>query len=109
MNESEIFGSSLINFKVEIDYTVSTMGSSLGASFFRETLKAIYVSFLLMGIVLSFFTGLLGIFLVLTLLKYFRLQLFAWYRIILGIGVLYFFVLKFHHTKAKLLHPDSQK
>ncbi|TKJ17614.1 hypothetical protein CEE44_03710 [Candidatus Woesearchaeota archaeon B3_Woes] len=33
-------------------YSVAVMGSSLGASFFRETIKAIYISFLFMGIVI---------------------------------------------------------
>jgi preprotein translocase subunit SecF len=39
------------------DYSVTEMGSSLGASFFRETLKAIFVSFLLMGIVVFWYFG----------------------------------------------------
>jgi preprotein translocase subunit SecF len=41
----------------EEDYTVNMMGSSLGASFFRETLKAIYVSFLFMGLVVFLYFG----------------------------------------------------
>ena len=39
------------------DYTVNVMGSSLGASFFKETLKAIYVSFLFMGLVVFLYFG----------------------------------------------------
>ena len=39
------------------DYSAAEMGSSLGASFFRETLKAIFVSFLLMGIVVFWYFG----------------------------------------------------
>jgi preprotein translocase subunit SecF len=41
----------------KIDYSVAEMESSLGASFFRETLKAIFVSFLLMGIVVFWYFG----------------------------------------------------
>ncbi len=44
--------------KIEKDnYTVSKMGSSLGASFFKETLKAIFISFLFMGIVIFWYFG----------------------------------------------------
>ena len=39
------------------DYSVEFMGSSLGASFFKETLKAIYISFLFMGIVVFWYFG----------------------------------------------------
>jgi preprotein translocase subunit SecF len=39
------------------DYSVAEMGSSLGATFFKETLKAIFVSFLLMGIVVFWYFG----------------------------------------------------
>ena len=39
------------------DYSVTVMGSSLGASFFKETLKAIYISFLFMGIVIFWYFG----------------------------------------------------
>lgn len=41
----------------EEDYTVNMMGSSLGQSFFKETLKAIYVSFLFMGLVVFLYFG----------------------------------------------------
>ncbi len=39
------------------DYSVEFMGSSLGESFFREIIKAIYVSFLFMGIVVFWYFG----------------------------------------------------
>jgi len=40
------------NLKLEkSDYTTEVMGSSLGASFFKETLKALLLAFLFMGIV----------------------------------------------------------
>jgi len=39
------------------DYTTAAMGSSLGATFFKETLKAIYISFLFMGIVVFWYFG----------------------------------------------------
>lgn len=38
-------------------YSVETMGSSLGASFFRETLRAMYVSFLCMALVVYGYFG----------------------------------------------------
>jgi preprotein translocase subunit SecF len=41
----------------EKDYSIEVMGSSLGASFFKETLKAIYISFLFMGIVVFWYFG----------------------------------------------------
>ena len=37
------------------DYTVETMGSSLGASFFRETFKAVIIAFLFMGLIVFFY------------------------------------------------------
>ena len=44
--------------KLEQDqYSIAVMGSSLGASFFRETIKAIYISFLFMGIVIFLYFG----------------------------------------------------
>ncbi len=44
--------------KLEQDqYSVAVMGSSLGASFFRETIKAIYISFLFMGVVIFLYFG----------------------------------------------------
>ena len=39
------------------DYSVEFMGSSLGESFFKEIIKAIYVSFLFMGIVVFWYFG----------------------------------------------------
>jgi preprotein translocase subunit SecF len=39
------------------DYTVTMMGSSLGSTFFKETLKAIYISFLFMGAVVFLYFG----------------------------------------------------
>ena len=39
------------------DYTVNVIGSSLGSTFFKETLKAIYVSFLFMGLVVFLYFG----------------------------------------------------
>jgi len=39
------------------DYSVSMMGSSLGNTFFRETLKAIFVSFMFMGLVVFLYFG----------------------------------------------------
>jgi len=39
------------------DYSVEFMGSSLGSSFFKEVLKAIYISFLFMGIVVFWYFG----------------------------------------------------
>jgi preprotein translocase subunit SecF len=41
----------------EEDYSVAAMGSSLGSTFFKETLKAIYISFLFMGIVIFWYFG----------------------------------------------------
>jgi preprotein translocase subunit SecF len=38
-------------------YSVSTMGSSLGASFFAETIKAMYISFLFMAVVIFWLFG----------------------------------------------------
>jgi len=39
------------------DYSVSMMGSSLGNTFFKETLKAIFVSFMFMGLVVFLYFG----------------------------------------------------
>lgn len=39
------------------DYSVSMMGSSLGSTFFRETLKSIFVSFMFMGLVVFLYFG----------------------------------------------------
>jgi preprotein translocase subunit SecF len=39
------------------DYTANMIGSSLGSTFFKETLKAIYVSFLFMGLVVFLYFG----------------------------------------------------
>jgi len=39
------------------NYTVETMGSSLGASFFKETFKTIYIAFLFMAMVVFLFFG----------------------------------------------------
>jgi len=44
--------------KLELgSYSVEEMGSSLGASFFKEAFKAIYLSFLLMGVVVFVYFG----------------------------------------------------
>jgi len=40
------------------DYSVEIMGSSLGASFFKETIKALILAFLVMGIVVFLYFGL---------------------------------------------------
>lgn len=39
------------------DYTIEIMGSSLGASFFKETFKTIYIAFLFMAMVVFMFFG----------------------------------------------------
>lgn len=39
------------------EFSVASMGSSLGASFFKETLKAIFISFLFMGIIIFWYFG----------------------------------------------------
>jgi preprotein translocase subunit SecF len=39
------------------EYSVTEMGSSLGKTFFSETLKAIYISFLFMGVVIFWYFG----------------------------------------------------
>ncbi len=39
------------------DYSVTVMGSNLGETFFKEILKAIYISFLFMGIVIFWYFG----------------------------------------------------
>jgi len=41
----------------EGDYTIEVMGSSLGASFFKEILKAIFIAFLFMGVVVFLYFG----------------------------------------------------
>lgn len=45
-----------LNLKKE-DYTVEIMGSALGKSFFREVLKAMFIAFLFMGVVVFFYFG----------------------------------------------------
>jgi preprotein translocase subunit SecF len=42
---------------VEDDYSIEFIGSSLGASFFREAIKAIYIAFLFMGAVVFLYFG----------------------------------------------------
>jgi len=39
------------------DYTIEIMGSSLGKSFFREVMKAMFIAFLFMGVVVFFYFG----------------------------------------------------
>ena len=39
------------------DYTIETMGSSLGKSFFKEIMKAMFIAFLFMGVVVFFYFG----------------------------------------------------
>ena len=41
----------------ESNYSIEIMGSSLGASFFKETIKAVYVAFLFMGVVVFLYFG----------------------------------------------------
>ena len=50
--------SSLTGLKLnKEDYSVEIMGSSLGKSFFREVLKAMFIAFLFMGVVVFFYFG----------------------------------------------------
>jgi len=39
------------------DYTIEIMGSSLGKSFFKEVMKAMFIAFLFMGVVVFFYFG----------------------------------------------------
>jgi len=45
-----------VNLKSE-DFTIEIMGSALGQSFFKEVMKAMFIAFLFMGVVVFFYFG----------------------------------------------------
>jgi len=52
----EVNTATLLKLKKE-DYTIEVMGSALGESFFKEVMKAMFIAFLFMGVVVFFYFG----------------------------------------------------
>ena len=71
-----------------VGFPVITSAALFSLSKQSHTLNLEQLTSLFLGVILSFVFSLLSIYLVLKLLKHFKLLPFAWYRIILGVGIL---------------------